>query len=94
MSDTTHYIVPYRVYGLILIVLLVLTGISVAVTQIELTNWSMVVALVLASTKSTIILAIFMHLKFDQKIYRIMAMLIFLLLTSVIIITFLDYAFR
>ena len=94
MSDTTHHIVPYRTYGLILLLLLTLTGISVAVTQIELTRWSTAVALLLAGTKSTFVLAIFMHLKFDQKIFRIMAALIFLLLASVILITFLDYAFR
>ena len=94
MSDTTHHIVPYRTYGLILILLLTLTGISVAVTQIELTRWSTTVALLLAGTKSTFVLAIFMHLKFDQKIFKIMAALIFLLLAAVIIITFLDYAFR
>jgi hypothetical protein len=40
MSDKTHHIVPYRTYGLILVLLLVLTGISVAVTQIELSRWS------------------------------------------------------
>ena len=73
MSDTTHHIVPYRTFGLILILLLVLTGTSVAVTQIELTRWSTIVALLLASTKSAFVLAIFMHLKFDQKIYKIMA---------------------
>jgi len=94
MSDTTHHIVPYRTYGLILLLLLTLTGISVAVTQIELTKWSTAVALILATTKSTFVLAIFMHLKFDQKIFKIMASLIFLLLAVVIIITFLDYAFR
>ena len=94
MSDTTQHIVPYRTYGLILLLLLVLTGTSVAVTQIELTRWSTIVALLLASTKSAFVLAIFMHLKFDQKIYKIMAGLIVLLLAVVIIITFLDYAFR
>lgn len=94
MSDTTHHIVPYRTYGLILLLLLVLTATSVAVTQIELTKWSTAVALLIASTKSAFVLAIFMHLKFDQKIFRVMAILIILLLVSVIIVTFLDYAFR
>ena len=94
MSDTTHHIVSYRTYGLILLLLLVLTGVSVAVTQIELTKWSTAVALILASTKSAFVLAIFMHLKFDQKIFKVMAILIILLLAAVIIVTFLDYAFR
>ncbi len=94
MSDTSHHIVPYRTYGLILLLLLVLTATSVAVTQIELTKWSTAVALLLASTKSAFVLAIFMHLKFDQKIFRVMAILIILLLAAVIIVTFLDYGFR
>jgi len=53
-----------------------------------------VVALLLATTKTSLVLAIFMHLKFGQRIYRIMAILIFVLLGVVIAITFLDYLFR
>ena len=94
MSDNTHHIVPYRTYGLILLLLLVLTATSVAVTQIQLTRWATVVALLLASTKSAFVLAIFMHLKFDQKIFRIMAVLILVLVGVVIFITLLDYRFR
>jgi len=94
MSDTNHHIVPYRTYGLILLLLLVLTSVSVAVTQIELTRWSTAVALLLAGTKSIFVLAVFMHLKYDQRMFRVMATLIFLLLGVVIFVTFLDYAFR
>lgn len=94
MSDSSHHIVSYRTYGLILVLLLCLTGISVAVTQIELTRWTMAVALLLACTKSFIVLAIFMHLKFDQRIFRVMVAFIFLLFAAVIVVTFLDYAFR
>jgi len=94
MADSTHHIVSYRTYGLILLLLLTLTGVSVAVTQIELTKWSTAVALILASTKSIFVLAIFMHLKFDQRIFKVMAIFVFLLLLAVIVITFLDYAFR
>lgn len=94
MSDSKHHIVSYRTYGLVLLLLLTLTAVSVAVTQIELTKWATPVALLLATVKTTFVLAIFMHLKFDQKIFKIMAILIFLLVFVVIFITFLDYAFR
>lgn len=94
MSDTSHHIVSYRTYMLILLLLLVLTAVSVAVTQIELTRWATPVALLLATTKTAFVLAVFMHLKFDQRIFRLMAVLIFLLLVVVIVFTFLDYAFR
>jgi cytochrome c oxidase subunit 4 len=94
MSDSSHHIISYRTYGAVLLLLLTLTAISVAVTQIELSRWGTAVALLLAIVKTSFVLAIFMHLKFDQKIFKIMAILIFLLLAVVIIITFLDYAFR
>ncbi len=94
MSDTTHHIVPYKTYGLVLLLLLILTTVSVLVTQIELTKWSTVVALIIAGAKTTFVLAIFMHLKFDQRIYKLMAVLIVLFLGAVIVITFLDYLFR
>jgi cytochrome c oxidase subunit 4 len=94
MSDSNHHIVSYRTYGLILLLLITLTGISVAVTQIELTKWATPVALLIAAVKTSFVLAVFMHLKFDQKIFKRMAILIFLLVMVVIIITFLDYAFR
>ena len=86
MSDSSHHIVSYRTYGLILVLLLVLTAVSVAVTQIELSKWTTAIC--------AFVLAVFMHLKFDQKIFRVMALLIILLLAVVIIVTFLDYAFR
>jgi len=94
MSDTTHHIVSYRTYGLILVLLLILTGISVAVTQIELTRWATIVALLLATTKSSIVLAVFMHLKFDQKVYRVMAIFVVMVIVAVIVLTFFDYGFR
>lgn len=94
MSDTTHHIVPYRTYALILLLLLVLTGVSVAVTQIELTRGATLVALLLATTKSAIVLAVFMHLKFDQTIYKVMAVFVVLVMIAVIVLTFFDYGFR
>jgi cytochrome c oxidase subunit IV len=94
MTDSNHHIVSYRTYGLVLLLLLTLTATSVAVTQVELTKFATPIALLIATAKTSFVLAVFMHLKFDQKIFKRMAILIFLLLVVVIIITFLDYAFR
>jgi len=94
MSENTHHIVPYRTYGLILVLLLILTGISVAVTQIELSRWATLAALILACTKSAFVLAVFMHLKFDHTIYKVMVIFIILVMTAVIVLTFFDYGFR
>ncbi len=94
MENETHHIVPYKTYLLVLGALIGLTLISVAVTQIELTRWGAAVALLLAGIKSFLVLIIFMHLKFDRPVYRLMAGLIIALVVVVIIVTMLDYLFR
>jgi cytochrome c oxidase subunit 4 len=94
MENEKHHIVPYKTYLLILAVLLVLTGISVAVTQINLGTLTVTIALLIAAVKSTLVLAIFMHLKFDNKMYAFMAIGVVLLIGVLIFITFLDYFYR
>jgi len=94
MAEEKHHITSYKTYTLILVLLISLTFLSVAITQIELSRWATVAALLLAGVKSTFVLLIFMHLKFDQRIFRIMAGLILLLVIVVIIFTMLDFLFR
>jgi len=92
--DNKSHIVPYSTYVYILLLLLSLTGISVAVTSLELGTLTVTAALVLASIKSFFVLSVFMHLKFENKFYGFLVAAVFLLLSSVIFITFLDYSNR
>lgn len=94
MEDQKHHIVPYRTYVIILVILLIFTAISVAVTHIELGALTTFTALFLASIKTTLVLTYFMHLKFDQRILQIFVILVLAVFVSVIVITFLDYYFR
>ena len=94
MENEKHHIVPYKTYGIILLVLLIFTGISVAVTQIELGPLTVTVALSLATIKTIIVLLYFMHLKFDKKFFGIMTGSVILLLGVVIFVTLLDYLYR
>jgi cytochrome c oxidase subunit 4 len=94
MENEKPHIVPYKTYIFVLIGLIFLTSVSVAVTSIELGTLTVLTALLLASIKSVLVFAIFMHLKFDQSIYGIMVGGVVLLIIIVILITFLDYYFR
>jgi len=95
MDNGQHtHIVKYSTFVWILVILLVLTFSSVAITQLDLGVYTVTGALLFASLKSVIVLMYFMHLKFDKKFYAIMMAGIILLLTSVIIVTFLDYLYR
>lgn len=95
IDHTVHqHIVPYKVYGIILAILLCFTGISVAATQVEFASYTIAIALILATIKSLLVLFYFMHLKFDDIILRIMVIAVFVVLALVITITLLDYNFR
>lgn len=93
-SHAEHHAVPYRVYGIILAILLLFTAISVGAAAFDFGNFTIGVALVLASIKSLLVLFYFMHLKFDDIMLRIMVIAVFIVLALVIVITLLDYNYR
>ncbi len=94
MENEKHHIIPYRTFLFILAGLITLTLISVLVTRISLGTLTVTIALLIASIKSSLVLSIFMHLKFDDKIFAIMVSAVIVLIAFVIFITFLDYFYR
>jgi cytochrome c oxidase subunit 4 len=94
MADEKHHIIPHKTLLTVLGVLIAITLLSVAITQIELSRWSGAAALLLAGIKSTLVLLIFMHLKYDMRIFRVMVGLIIALVVVVMVVTMLDYFFR
>ena len=95
MSEQKHpHIVPYRLYFIILIALLILTFSSIGVTSIELGEYTVAAALIFAVIKSFLVLTFFMHLKYDKPYIKAMVGFVFAIFLVVIIITFLDYMYR
>ncbi|HPF51190.1 MAG TPA: cytochrome C oxidase subunit IV family protein [Draconibacterium sp.] len=95
MSEEKHqHIVPYRVYFIILIALLILTFSSIGITSIELGEYTVAAALIFAVIKSFLVLTFFMHLKYDKPYIRVMVGFVFAIFLVVIVITFLDYLYR
>ncbi len=93
-DNPVPHIVPYRVHLTILAILITLTLTSVGVTHIELGAVTVTVALIIATLKSSFVLAYFMHLKFDQRLFSVMVTGVLTLISVVIVITFLDYLYR
>jgi len=94
MENQKHHVVSYRTYIIVLVSLLILTGLSVLITEIELGTLSVFAALFFAAVKTTLVLLYFMHLKYDLKVFGRMIALVLLVFIAVIIITFFDYWFR
>lgn len=93
-EDKHHHIVPYRLYAIVLVALLGLTFASIAITGIELGEFTVAGALVLAVIKSVLVLVYFMHLKYDKLYIKLMVAFVFTIFVVVIVITFLDYLYR
>jgi cytochrome c oxidase subunit 4 len=94
MENEKTHIIPYRTFLLVLALLISLTLISVLLTQISLGTLTVAIALLIATVKSAFVLMIFMHLKFESKMFMFAVVAVFLLIASVIIITLLDYLYR
>jgi cytochrome c oxidase subunit 4 len=94
MEDGKNHIIPYRTFLYVLALLVTLTLTSVALTQIYLGTLTVVLALLIAIIKSSFVLRIFMHLKFENSMFSVIVIAVVLLISVVIILTFLDYLNR
>ena len=94
MHNGTIHITPYRMLGWVLVSLLLLTVITVTVTWIDLSAWTVTVALIIASVKSYVVLTYFMHLKFESTLFRVFVFMVMLIYALVILFTLSDYLFR
>lgn len=97
MSSENHeeqHIPSYTTFGIVLVSLLILTGVTVGVSYFDMGFFNVPIALLVASTKSTIVLLFFMHLKYEGKLIAISFTSTVIVLCIMIGFTFWDIAFR
>jgi len=94
VENENNHIIPYKTFLIVLSGLIALTLTSVTLTQISLGTLTVAIALLIAAVKSTFVLRIFMHLKFENKMFSIAVIGVISLIALVIIITLLDYLNR
>ncbi len=68
-GDHTHHIIPLKVYFRVIIALMIMTVITVAAAQVNFGAMNTVIAMLIASVKAFLVLAYFMHLKYDDKLF-------------------------
>lgn len=88
------HISSYNQLVTVLIFLLIMTLITVAVTEIHFSTFSVGVALIIASLKGFAVLTYFMHLKYESRFLKLIVAGIFVVYALVIILTFIDYLLR
>ncbi len=91
---TDHHILSYQSLALVLGALLVLTGITVGASYIDLGRLNVWVALLIASFKGSLVLMYFMHMKYEGKVLVISFLGTVFFLAIMISFTFWDISFR
>ncbi len=94
MSEEKTHIVPYKTQVIVLFVLLILTGITVAVTRLEFGALNTLIAMLVAGIKATIVLAWYMHLKYEKRLLPMLVAGVVILFLLVLFVTFFDYSYR
>lgn len=90
----TKHVMPYGTYISVWLGLLILTGATITAAGLHFGRWSVMAAILIATVKGTLVLFYFMHLKDEEKLFRIMLMVALLTLAVIMLLTFADTAFR
>jgi cytochrome c oxidase subunit 4 len=93
-EEQAHEPMAYGTYFLTWFALLCLTAITVTAAGMHFGGLSVVVALVIAAIKASIVLYLFMHLKYEDAMFHRLLLIMIMALTIFIGLTFTDVLFR
>lgn len=92
--DHPGHIVPFRIYVMVFVALLVLTVVTVWISRHDFGTWNIVVAMLVASVKAMLVALFFMHLKYEKPTTWLYAFFPILLLGLLLAGVFIDNPFR
>jgi cytochrome c oxidase subunit 4 len=92
--DSQNTLVPYGTYVMIWFGLIMLTGLTITVAGLHLGAFSVMTAILIAGIKSGLVLYYFMHLKYEDSVFKIMLMLAVITMVVIMVLTFADVSFR
>lgn len=88
------HIIGYGTYLMVWLSLVAFTALTVSVAGIHFGSLTVLIAILIAIVKSSLVLYIFMHIKFDDIVFRVFIAVGVLTLSSAILGTYFDYWFR
>jgi cytochrome c oxidase subunit 4 len=89
-----HHVSSPELFRNVLIALLILTALTVGASRIHFGSANMLIAMAIASIKASLVIAFFMHLKWDTGINKIVFLSAFLFLSLLFVFTLGDQATR
>lgn len=94
MSEQDNHIVSTRTFVAVWIALLTLTAITVTVAKLDLGAFSTFTAIDIASVKAGLVLWFFMHLKYENRLLKLLLLVPIVTLAVIIGLTFVDVWYR
>ena len=94
MSEQEQHAVPTKTFVLVWVALLGLTGLTIEAARMQMGEWSMVANIAIASTKASLVLWFFMHLKYEKKLFKLLLFVPIVTISIIIILTFFDIWYR
>jgi cytochrome c oxidase subunit IV len=96
MASEEHrqHVIPSGIYVGIWATLMVLTGLTVFASFLELGDWNIVLALVIATIKATLVMLFFMHLYYSSKLTKITMVAAIFFLFLLLALSMTDYLTR
>ncbi len=92
-TNDTHTVKP-RTFIAVWIALLILTGVTIEAAHLQMGEWSMLANILIASTKASLVLWFFMHLKYEKKFFKALFLVPLGTITIIIGLTFFDIWYR
>lgn len=89
-----HTLVKAWTYALVWLGLVLLTGLTIALSGLPLGRLSVLGAILIASVKSALVLLFFMHLRYERRIFTAIFLGTLVVLAIFIGFTFFDIAYR
>jgi cytochrome c oxidase subunit 4 len=93
-SSAHGHVVPRKVYFAVFATLMVLTAVTVFVAFRDLGPWNTVVAMGIAVTKATLVVLYFMHLRYSDRLTRIVIASGFFWFGILVVLALSDYISR
>ncbi len=93
-DSSHHFIVPVAYYVRTFIALLILTFITVWISRFDFGSFNIVVAMIIAVMKASLVCSVFMGLRWDKGIFSVFFMGSFVFLGIFITLTMSDIVFR
>ena len=96
MASEEHrqHVIASSVYVGIWAILMVLTGLTVFASYIEMGDFNIVVALVIATIKATLVVLFFMHLYYSSKLTKVTVIAAIFFLFLLLALSLTDYLTR